>query len=150
MARTVIETQRVLPYAPADLCRLVGDVRVYPEFVPFLQRLRVLKETPLEQGGWEGVAEAEVGWKAIHVRFSTAVRCEPAKGEVEVKLVQGPLHYLANRWRFEPHEKGAHVHYWIGYEFKNPILQAAISANRDKLASRIMAAFEKEARRRLG
>ncbi|MES1197623.1 MAG: type II toxin-antitoxin system RatA family toxin [Pseudomonadota bacterium] len=150
MPRTVLEAERVLPYAPADLCRLVGDVRVYPEFVPFLQRMRVLKETPLEEGGWEGVAEAEVGWKAINVRFSTAVRCEPAKGEVEVKLVHGPLHYLANRWRFAPHEKGAHVTYWIGYEFKNPVLQAAISANKDKLAGRIMAAFEKEAKRRLG
>ncbi|HWA00798.1 MAG TPA: type II toxin-antitoxin system RatA family toxin [Caulobacterales bacterium] len=150
MTRTVIEAERVLPYAPADLCRLVGDVRVYPEFVPFLQRLRVVKEAPLEEGGWEGVAEAEVGWKAIHVRFSTAVRCEPAKGEVEVKLVHGPLHSLANRWWFAPRGDGAHVRYWIAYEFKNPILQAAISANRDKLAVRIMAAFEKEAKRRLG
>ena len=24
------------------------------------------------------------------------------------------------------HEKGAHVRYWIAYEFKNPVLQAAI------------------------
>ena len=42
--------------------------------------------------------------------------------------------------------------FWMGvaYEFKNPILQAAISANKDKLAGRIMEAFEREARRRLG
>lgn len=150
MARTVIEAERILPYAPADLCRLVGDVRVYPEFVPFLQQLRIMKEEPLPQGGWSGVAEADVGWQAIKVTFSTSVRCEPAKGEVEVGLVKGPLHSLANTWRFTPHERGAHVRYWIAYEFKNPVLQAAISANRDKLAGRIMAAFEREARRRLG
>ncbi|MEZ5996720.1 MAG: type II toxin-antitoxin system RatA family toxin [Hyphomonadaceae bacterium] len=150
MSRTTITADRILPYAPADLCRLVGDVRVYPEFVPFLQSLRVKNEAPLEDGGWRGVAEADVGWKAIRVRFSTAVRCEPAKGEVDVTLDEGPLHALTNRWRFAPHNTGAHVHYWIEYEFKNPILQAAISANKDKLATRIMAAFEKEARRRLG
>jgi coenzyme Q-binding protein COQ10 len=56
---------------------------------------------------------------------------------------------LENRWRFTSHEKGAHVRYWIAYEFKNPLLQAAISANKDKLANRIMNAFESEARRRL-
>jgi len=150
MPRTVIETERILAYAPEDLCRLVGDVRVYPEFVPFLKTMRVTKEEPREEGGWQGVAEAEVGWKAITVHFSTSVRCEPAKGEVEVALVKGPLHSLANKWWFKPHEKGAHVRYWIAYEFKNPVLQAAISANRDKLASRIMQAFEREAKRRLG
>jgi coenzyme Q-binding protein COQ10 len=148
--RTVIEAERVLPYAPEDLCRLVGDVRVYPEFVPFLKSMRVTKEEPRAEGGWQGVAEAEVGWKAINVHFSTSVRCEPAKGEVDVALVKGPLHSLANKWWFKPHEKGAHVRYWIAYEFKNPVLQAAISANKDKLASRIMTAFEREAKRRLG
>jgi coenzyme Q-binding protein COQ10 len=134
VARTIIEAERVLPYAPEDLCRLVGDVRVYPEFVPFLTKMRVIKEAPREAGGWQGVAEADVGWQ----------------GEVEVALVKGPLHSLDNRWWFKPHEKGAHVRYWIAYEFKNPVLQAAISANKDKLASRIMQAFEREAKRRLG
>ena len=149
MPRTVIEAERVLPFAPEDLCRLVGDVRVYPEFVPFLKRMRVVKEEPRDGGGWEGVAEAEVGWQAIRVTFATSVRCEPAKGEVEVALVKGPLHSLSNRWWFKPHENGAHVRYWIAYEFKNPVLQAAISVNKDKLTSKIMEAFEREAKRRL-
>jgi len=150
MARTIIEAERVLPYAPEDLCRLVGDVRVYPEFVPFLKRMRIIKEEPREHGGWQGVAEADVGWQAIKVTFATSVRCEPAKGEVEVALVKGPLHSLNNRWWFRPHEGGgARVRYWIAYEFKNPLLQGAISANKDKLASKIMEAFEREAKRRL-
>lgn len=140
----------MLPFAPADLCRLVGDVRTYPQFIPFLQSLRVVKEEPRDAGGWEGVAEAMVGWKTIRERFSTTVRCEPAKGEVDVSLVSGPLHALDNRWRFEAHEKGARVRFWISYQFKNPLLQAAAAANRERLAARIMGAFEKEARRRLG
>jgi coenzyme Q-binding protein COQ10 len=150
MSRTTIEAERVLPFAPADLCRLVGDVRTYPQFIPFLQSLRVVKEEPRDAGGWEGVAEAVVGWKAIRERFSTTVRCEPAKGEVDVSLVSGPLHALDNRWRFDAHEKGARVRFWISYQFKNPLLQAAVAANRERLAARIMGAFEKEARRRLG
>jgi len=149
LSRTIIEAERVLPYAPGDLCRMVGDVREYPKFIPFLQSLRVVKEEARDEGGWEGVASAIVGWKAITERFSTTVRCEPAKGEVDVSLVSGPLHALDNRWRFEPHENGARVKFWISYQFKNALLQAAISANRDRLASKIMSAFENEARRRL-
>lgn len=150
MARTQIQAERVLPYPAGDLCRLVGDVRAYPHFIPFLKSLRITKEEPRAEGGWEGVAEAIVGWKAITERFSTTVRCEPAKGEVDVSLVSGPLHALDNSWRFEPHEKGARVRFRISYRFKNPLLQAAVAANREKLAARIMGAFEKEARRRLG
>jgi coenzyme Q-binding protein COQ10 len=150
MARTTIEAERVLPFAPGDLCRLVGDVRAYPKFIPWLQSLRVTKEEPLAEGGWQGVAAAIVGWKAVTERFSTTVRSEPAKGEVDVSLVSGPFHALDNRWRFEPHEKGSKVRFWISYQFKNPVLNALVSANKDKLANRIMGAFETEARRRLG
>lgn len=150
MTGTTINAERILPYAPADLCRMVGDVRAYPGFIPWLMNLRVVKEEPREQGGWEGVAEAVVGWKAIRERFSTQVRCEPAKGEVDVSLVSGPFHALDNRWRFEPHGDGARVRFHICYRFKNPVLNAVVSANKDKVAGRIMAAFEKEAKRRLG
>ena len=150
MTRTTLSAERILPYAPADLCRLVGDVRAYPEFVPWLKSLRVIEEAPRDEGGWEGVAEAVVGWRAISERFSTRVRCEPAKGEVEVALVSGPFRSLENRWRFEPDGKGgARVQYWIAYHFKNPVLQALVGANKDKLAARIMGAFEREAKRRL-
>ncbi len=150
MSRSTITAERILPYAPADLCRMVGDVRAYPGFIPWLMSLRVVKEEPRDEGGWEGVAEAIVGWKAIRERFSTSVRCEPAKGEVDVSLVSGPFHALDNRWRFEPHETGARVRFYISYQFKNPVLNAAVSANKDKVAGRIMSAFEKEAKRRLG
>lgn len=150
MSRTTLQAERILPYAPADLCRLVGDVREYPKFIPWLIGLRVTKEEPRAEGGWEGVAEATVGWKAIRERFATSVRCEPAKGEVEVALVSGPFHALDNSWRFEPHERGARVRFWISYQFKNPVLQAIVAANKDRVADRVMNAFEKEARRRLG
>ncbi|MDX2277139.1 MAG: type II toxin-antitoxin system RatA family toxin [Hyphomonadaceae bacterium] len=151
MSRAVIEAEKVLPYDPADLCRLVGDVREYPKFVPWLKSLRVIKEEPRAEGGWEGVAEATVGWKAITEKFATSVRCEPAKGEVDVSLVSGPFHALDNRWRFTPHgDGGSKVRYWIGYEFKNPLLHAAVSANRERVSRKIMEAFETEARRRYG
>jgi coenzyme Q-binding protein COQ10 len=150
MSRTTITAERILPYAPADLCRMVGDVREYPKFIPWLIGLRLIREEPREQSGWEGVAEAIVGWKAIRERFTTQVRCEPAKGEVDVSLISGPFHALDNRWRFERHEQGARVRFYISYQFKNPVLNAVVAANKDNVAGRIMSAFEKEARRRLG
>jgi coenzyme Q-binding protein COQ10 len=151
MARTIVEAERTLPYAPGDLCRMVGDVRAYPEFIPWLQSLRITRESPLADDGWEGVAEAVVGWKAIKERFATSVRCAPAEGLVDVALVSGPFKALENRWRFaDDGEGGAHVRFWLAYEFKNRVLQGVVSANRDKVAKRVMSAFETEAKKRLG
>lgn len=149
MRRTTLTAERIVPYDCGDLCRMVGDVREYPRFIPWLLSLRVIRESPREAGGWEGVAEAIVGWKALRERFATQVRCEPAKGEVDVALVSGPLHALDNSWRFEPHERGARVRFSISYQFKNPVLQALVAASKDKLTGRIMGAFEREAKRRL-
>lgn len=145
-----MEVVKAMPYAPDDLCRLVGDVRAYPKFIPWLKHIRVLREKPHEEGGWEGAAEAVVGWKAITEAFSTNVRCEPAKGEVDVGLLNGPFRSLINRWRFAKDEQngGSIVRFYIAAEFKNPILQAVLRANKDLAAKRIMAAFETEAARR--
>lgn len=150
MARTILEAEQVLPYAPADLCRMVGDVRAYPKFIPWLKSVRVLSEKENPNGGWDGEAEAIVGWQAITERFTSKVRCNPQAGAVDVSLVKGPFRSLDNRWRFvSAPDGGSKVHFWIAYEFKNPVLQSLLNANRDRVAGRIMAAFEGEAKRRL-
>lgn len=151
MADTVIDASRTLPYPAEALCRMVGDVRRYPQFIPWIRSLRVLRETPLEGGGWEGVAEAVVGWKAITERFSTKVRSDPAAGMVEVDLVSGPFRSLKNHWRFKDRGDGSTlVAFHIRYEFRNPLLQALVRANQHRAADKIMQAFEHEARRQLG
>jgi coenzyme Q-binding protein COQ10 len=148
MTATVIEAERRLPYAPRDLCEMVGDVRAYPSFIPWILDLKISGER--EHGGVrEAVAHVLVGWRAIRERFSTRVQCAPDAGEVEVRLVSGPFRTLHNRWRFDPDGKGgAVVRFHIAYEFKSPVLNSLARVNRAKAADRIMQAFEKEAARR--
>src|SRR5262245_58593642 len=108
MTAAIVETETTLPYAARDLCRLVGDVATYPRFTAWLKSLRITEHKP-KGDGWEGVAEAVVGWKAITERFSTRVRCSPEEGAVDVDLVKGPFKTLRNRWRFEESPEGTRV-----------------------------------------
>ncbi|MFZ4602181.1 MAG: type II toxin-antitoxin system RatA family toxin [Caulobacterales bacterium] len=150
MSATIVEAERRLPYAPRDLCALVGDVKSYPGFIPWIQSLRILHETR-EGDGWRGLAQAVVGWRGLRERFSTYVTCNPDDGIVDVKLAEGPFRQLENRWRFASDGAGgAMIRFWISYEFRNPLLNGLARVNRETAADKIIHAFELEARRRLG
>ena len=146
MSRTVIETERRLPYAPADLASLVSDVRRYPDFLPWLKRLDILSETD-KDGVREFVARAWVGWRAVSERFTSKVRVSGT--DVDVGLVDGPFRHLENSWRFQPDGKGGSIiKVRVAFEFKSLLLQTIASANRGIVADRIIKAFEAEAKRR--
>lgn len=148
MTATVIEAERRLPFTPEDLCRLVGDVRSYPTFIPWLQSLRIIHERTTGEV-WEGLAQAVIGWRGLRERFSTHVRCDPPGGAVDVKLADGPFRHLENRWRFATDDAGgAIVRFWISYEFRNPLLNNLARINRETAADKIIRAFEAEAHRR--
>ena len=62
---------RFLPYAPAQLLEMVGDVKAYPEFVPWITSMRVWNERTGEHGESQLDAEAGVGFSFLRERFST-------------------------------------------------------------------------------
>lgn len=148
MALAVVEAERRLPYAPADLASLVSDVRTYPNFIPWVRKLDVLSETSVE-GVRELVARAEIGWRAIHERFTSKIRV--AGNRVDVGLVDGPFKRMENSWRFEDDGKGGSIiRFRVAFEFKSALLQGVAMLNRGIVADRIIAAFDKEAKRRFG
>lgn len=148
MALAVVEAERRLPYAPADLASLVSDVRTYPNFIPWVRKLDVLSETSVD-GVREMVARAEIGWRAIHERFTSKIRV--AGTRVDVGLVDGPFKRMENSWRFEDDGKGGSIiRFRVAFEFKSALLQGVAMLNRGIVADRIIAAFDKEAKRRFG
>lgn len=148
MALAIVETERRLPYAPADLASLVSDVRTYPDFIPWVSKLDVLSEKNVD-GVRELVARAEIGWRAIHESFTSKVRVAGAR--VDVGLVEGPFKRMENSWRFDDDGRGGSIiRFRVAFEFKSALLQGVAMLNRGIVADRIIAAFDKEAKRRFG
>ena len=137
---------RVLPYAPGKLFELVGDVRAYPEFVPWVKAIRT---GPTREEG-EGVsvleAEASVGFSILKERFSTRVRRDAGALIIEVRLISGPFRALTNRWRFEADPKGTRITFDIEFEFKSLLLEGLLRANFDSAVNRLIGCFETRAR----
>ncbi|MFI4951153.1 MAG: type II toxin-antitoxin system RatA family toxin, partial [Caulobacterales bacterium] len=109
MCRLKHHVTRVLPYAPDQLFDLVGDVERYPEYVPWVLRLRAWNRRAEGEGVTLLDAEAEVGFAIVHERFATRVRLDEPGLAIDVDLLSGPFRRLQNRWRFALHPKGCEL-----------------------------------------
>lgn len=136
---------RILPYRPEELFALVGGVRAYPEFVPWISSIRVWNERETAPGVTELDAEAQVGFAMIKERFSTSVKRDCNRRTIEVKLIRGPFRYLRNEWTFVPDDGGTRVEFFIDFEFRSKILDTVLQANFDPAANRLIGCFEKRA-----
>lgn len=136
---------RVLPYAPEQLFELVGDVRLYPQFVPWLTDIKVCNEAAIAPGLTSIDAEASVGFSFLKERFATRVLRDANTREIVVSLLYGPFKRLKNRWRFTPHPDGTLVTFDIDFEFKSRLLDGLLAANMDRAIAKLIGCFEARA-----
>ena len=137
---------RILPWTPDQLFHLVGDVRRYPEFVPWINALTATRPIRQADGSDHLSAEATVGFSIVNERFATRVVRHPDQRLIEVKLIRGPFRHLANEWRFVAHDQGTEVLFDIDFEFKSRFLDAMLAANFERAVHKLITCFEDRAR----
>jgi coenzyme Q-binding protein COQ10 len=137
---------RVLPYAPDQLFRLVGDVAAYPEFVPWISTMRTWNARDLGEGVDSVDAEAGVGFSFLKERFSTRVKRDAVNRQIDVHLLSGPFRKLANRWRFLDDPEGTRIEFDIDFQFKSRLLETLLQANFHHAVERLMGCFEARAK----
>jgi coenzyme Q-binding protein COQ10 len=136
-----------LPYRPEDLFDLASDVGRYPDFIHWIQSLKLLSEQE-DKNRMRCRAEVTVGFKGFRETFITDVDAKRDEQVIDVSLVRGPFKKLANQWRFQPIPTGTRVDFSISFEFRNFVLQALADANKSFAVSRVIDAFVSEAARR--
>ncbi len=63
-----------------------------------------------------------------------------------MRYENGPFRYLKNQWTFTPDKRGCRVDFFVDFEFRNRILQAAIGVVFNEAVRRMVNAFLKRAR----
>jgi coenzyme Q-binding protein COQ10 len=137
---------RVLPYQPRQLFDLVGDVERYPEFVPWITKLRAGNRRADGEGVTRLDAEADVGFSIIHERFATRVRLDEPALVIDVELISGPFRHLTNRWSFKDHDGGSELAFEIDFAFRSRLLERLLSANFHRAVNRLVRCFEDRAK----
>jgi coenzyme Q-binding protein COQ10 len=137
---------RIVPFAARQMFDLVGDVRRYPEFLPWCKATRI-RSVEERDGAKYMTADLVASFRVFEERFTSRVRLDEAKLRIDVSYVDGPFRQLTNAWSFEPlGPSSCRVRFDIDFEFKSRVLQAAASVAFDRVFARMSDAFEARAR----
>ncbi len=135
-----IET-KILPYPKEVLYNIVANVERYPNFIPWVSKVRVLNR-------YFNVIEYEmnVDFKVVSEKFST--RDTFYKNEaIEICLIDGPFSFLHNTWRFEKiDDNNTKITFFIEFEFKNKLLGVMFSKIFIQAQRKILDSFDKRAK----
>jgi coenzyme Q-binding protein COQ10 len=132
---------RFLPYTPEQMYTLVADIEKYPEFLPWCKEAVILSRDSVNV-----VADLIIGYKFFQERFTSQVTLRRPRA-IKVHYRSGPLSHLSNAWEFKPHGKReCEVFFEVDFDFKSPLLRAAMNVFFDKALTKMVAAFEQRAR----
>jgi coenzyme Q-binding protein COQ10 len=132
--------RKIIPYSPEQLFDLVADVGKYPQFLPWCVGSRVRRQTEEEL-----VADLTIGFGPFRESFTSRVALfRPER--VKVAYENGPFRYLNNQWDFKPNGRGTEVAFFVDFEFRSRLLQAAIGVVFHEAVRRMVNAFLKRAR----
>lgn len=137
---------KVLNYSTVQLFDLVSDIEAYPEFIPWVSKVKILRKNG-------NIVEAElfIKYKKLNSHFSSKVVMNQPESKsddasVKVFLIEGPFKHLMNEWIFVPTPEGTELTFLIEFSFKSRILQKTIEPIFNKAADKITKIFEKRAK----
>ena len=131
--------RRVVGYRPEQLFDLVADIGKYPQFLPWCTGARVRSRSETET-----LADLTIGFGPFHESFTSRVALERPR-LIRVRYENGPFRYLNNQWRFTPDPRGTHIDFYVDFEFRSRLLQAAIGVVFNEAVRRMVNAFLKRA-----
>lgn len=137
----------IVPFTPHQMFDLVAAVEDYPDFIPWIEALRVRQREGTPELG-SLTADMIVKYSMFRETFRSEVALDRPSGTIDVNYVRGPLKSLTNAWRFEAHEEGCQIDFRIAFEFKNILMQTLANQLIDKAFKRLSSAFIDEAHRR--
>jgi ribosome-associated toxin RatA of RatAB toxin-antitoxin module len=117
------QSSALVQHSALDMFNLVKDVASYPEFLPWCQTTRILKQAPQEL-----CAEITVSRLGITQVFATCNQYEAGQW-MNIKLHNGPFHTLNGIWRFHSLRTNAcKISLELEFAFSNILIEQAFGS----------------------
>jgi coenzyme Q-binding protein COQ10 len=127
------------PFKQEDLFKLVADVELYPQFLPWCEaaRIKEKKENVL-------IVELVIKYKIFCGSYTSKVSLTP-NSEIKTELVEGPFKYLESKWGFIPEENGTRIEFALEFELTSKFLENIISNEIENYYKKMLEAFLRRA-----
>ncbi|WP_164157171.1 type II toxin-antitoxin system RatA family toxin [Sandarakinorhabdus rubra] len=127
---------RRLPWSAAEMFDLVADIGRYPEFLPWVQAMRL---GPPQDGVL--VADMVVGFRMIREKFTSRVTFTRPSA-IHVDYLDGPMKHLFNDWQFrDAPDGGCEIDFSVDFEFRNKAFEKLAGLFFTQAFERMVAAF---------
>jgi coenzyme Q-binding protein COQ10 len=141
---------RRLPWSATEMFDLVADIGSYPEFLPWVQGMRVRPDRNEADGKLVLVADMVVGFRMIREKFTSRVTLDRPRS-VHVEYLDGPMKHLFNDWQFrDVADGGCEIDFSVDFEFRNRAFEALAGIFFTQAFERMVAAFVSRAEKRYG
>ncbi len=130
-----------MPYSATQMFDLVAGIEHYPEFLPWCKEVRFLSRAKDKV-----VVDMRVGARLLNEVFRTEAVLERPRA-ITVRYMSGPLSHLSNAWAFKSMgRKQCEVSFDVDFDFRSPILRAAMRVFFDRALTKMVNAFEERAK----
>lgn len=130
---------KVVAHSAEQLFDLVADVGNYPKFLPWCAAAKVRSRTDTDL-----VADLTIGFGPFRESFTSRVSLD-RPNLIKVRYEHGPFRYLNNQWKFQADPRGCKVDFFVDFEFRSRLLQAAIGVVFNEAVRLMVNAFLKRA-----
>ena len=139
-------TKNVYDCSTNDLVNVVADVKSYADFVPFCSAVEVSDSTFSEEIE-RFSARLFVDFKFTNETFSTKVAVNRKMKNILITGNAKPFKYLVADWSFVEHDDLCKVDFSIEVSFNSFIKEKLVSVSFEKIALKIIEAFESRAKK---
>ena len=137
---------RTVRRSSAEMFELVADFERYPEFAPFCLAAKIRRRSTEPSGIETLIADMEVGYGSVRVKFATRDRLDRAKAAISIFSIDGPFRYFEAHWSFrDVPQGGSRITFTTRYQFSNTAFDILLAPIFSRVVAGLARAFEKRA-----
>jgi ribosome-associated toxin RatA of RatAB toxin-antitoxin module len=140
-----IDRSALVGYRAQDMYALAEDIESYPQFLPWCDGAEYASREADRT-----VATLHINFHGFTSQFTTENTHHPGS-RIDMKLVSGPFRSLQGSWSFtDLGNDASKVAFSLRYEFKSPLLEAAVGRVFRGIAETFVEAFVRRADEKFG
>ncbi len=135
-------SKRVPKCSSETLMKIVSDVETYGDFVPLCKEVQIIEILEDDKFKKKFKASIYIEYKIFKEAFVSEVSIDKENKKIIIRSTEKPFKDLYSEWTFDQLGSDCKVTFFVNVSFNSFIIEKIISLSFDRIAKKIMSAFE--------